>query len=819
MIVILLFSVPPCLRGDFIWAQSSMPFGAPKVPLSSTQGATTLGRAWVAVRQPADSDPAVRELVDKLNPAQREAATYLDGPLMIIAGAGTGKTRVITHRIAFLSREVGIPLNQILAVTFTNKAAKEMRERVCHLLGVPDSPGLAIGTFHSRCALILRREADAAGLDQNFAILDENDQRQAIKRVLKEMNISEKRARPQQVQTFINQAKMRLLTPQDCRAEFDEEDVPYADIYEQYQKVLTQAKSIDFEDLMMRTVVLFRDNEQARQRWANRYHYVMVDEYQDTNHAQFLLSKLLAQDHRQICIVGDEDQSIYSWRGAEISNLLDFEKAFPGTHIVKLEHNYRSTANILKAASTVIAHNTQRIGKELFTTDAEGELLSFIASRDQDEEARRIAQECTRLTMAEGVNPDQIAIFYRGHWLSRAVEDQMRQFRLPYRMVGGLRFYDRAEIKDLLSFLRLAVNPDDNLAFERVLNTPTRGIGPKAQSQIEIEAARLGVSWMRATHRLLQQEELKGTARRGAEAFINAIDAWCSLAEHADPVDVLDRILLDTNYRNDGIADPKSIEGESKLENIEEFRGLMATFRPTGEGPPLAEFLTAMALDATEEKDDGRPRINLLTIHNAKGLEYDYVFTIGLEKGVFPTSRAEDSMEAYAVEEERRLFYVAITRARKKLYLSYAYQRNRPDFWQSTQPSRFLLELPPSVFDSESLRYMKRLVPYGWGNNPERGGANANVDRELVYTPAEDATEAPGRAYSQYIRNMAAPRPAPPSGAKPKFTVGTRVLHRHLGSGVISEIGGRPGWERAVIDFDDGRSQEFVLKYAPITAE
>jgi len=744
---------------------------------------------------------------------------HLDGPLMIIAGAGTGKTRVITHRIAYLSREIGIPLNQILAVTFTNKAAREMRERVCHLLQVPDSPGLAIGTFHSRCALILRREAEAAGLDPNFAILDENDQRQAIRRVLKEMDLSEKRARPAQVQSFINQAKMRLLTPKDCREEFDEDEVPYPDIYERYQRVLDDSRSIDFEDLMMRTVMLFRDNPQARHRWSTRYRYVLVDEYQDTNHAQFLLSKLLAEEHRQICIVGDEDQSIYSWRGAEISNLLDFEKAFPGTRIVKLEHNYRSTGNILKAASTVIAHNTQRIGKELFTTGPEGPLITFLACRDQDEEARRIAQECTRLVMGEGIDPNEIAIFYRGHWLSRAVEDQMRQFRLPYRVVGGLRFYDRAEIKDLLSFLRLAINPDDSLAFERVLNTPTRGIGPKAQSQIEIEAATHRISWLKAAHQLAQRGEFKGTARRGVEDFIGAVDAWCALAQNGEPVDVLDRILLDTNYRNDGVGDPKSIEGEAKLENIDEFRGLLAGFRSSGDGPPLAEFLTAMALDSTEEKDDGRPRINLLTIHNAKGLEFQYVFTIGLEKGVFPTSRAEESLEAYAVEEERRLFYVAITRAREKLHLSYSYQRNRPDFWSATQPSRFLAELPPSVFDSESLRQLKRLLPYGWGNNTERGGSKPDGDRELVYTPVEEATEQPGRAYSQYLKSLSGQRPAPASTGKPKFAVGMRVTHRHLGSGVISEIGGRPGWERAVIDFDDGRSQEFVLKYAPITPE
>jgi DNA helicase-2/ATP-dependent DNA helicase PcrA len=766
------------------------------------------------------------DLINTLNPAQREAATYLDGPLMIIAGAGSGKTRVITYRIAYLAREIGIPLNQILAVTFTNKAAREMRERVCRLLEVPDSPGLAIGTFHARCAMILRREAEAAGLDPNFIILDEDDQRQAIKRVLKEMDISEKRARPAAVQTFINQAKMRLLTPDDCRHEFDEDEIPYPDIYERYQKILNGAKSIDFEDLLMKTVVLFRDNDEARLRWSYRYQYVLVDEYQDTNHAQFLLSRLLAQDHRQICIVGDEDQSIYSWRGAEISNLLDFEKAFPGTHLVKLEHNYRSTANILRAASTVIAHNTQRIGKELFTTGPEGELLTFWASRNQEEEGKRIATECARLIHGERVNPDDIAIFYRGHWLSRGVEDALRHYRIPYRMVGGVRFYDRAEIKDLLCFLRLAMNPDDSLAFERVLNRPTRGIGPKAQSQIEVAAAANNVPWITASRRLLDHGEIKGTARRGLSDFVDCIEQWHSLAQTADPLDVLDRILSDTNFREEGVGDPKSIEGESRLENIEELRGLLGSFTPTGEGPPLTEFLTSMALDATEEKDDTKPKVNLLTIHNAKGLEFDHVFCIGLEKGVFPTSRAEESFEAYAVEEERRLFYVAITRARKKLYLTYAYQRSRPDFWSMTQPSRFLNELPPEVLDSESIAALKRLLPYGWGSRVEKGGkapARQPVaptgERELVYVSDEEASGSePARgAFSQYVRDMGGNRPT--GNSKPRFTVGTRVKHRILGPGAIVEIGGRPGWERAVIEFDDGRSQEFVLKYAPITPE
>jgi DNA helicase-2/ATP-dependent DNA helicase PcrA len=757
----------------------------------------------------------VIDLVNSLNPAQREAVTHLGSPLMIIAGAGTGKTRVITYRLAYLSREVGIPLNQILAVTFTNKAAKEMRERVCHILGVPDSPGLAIGTFHSRCALMLRREAPHAGLDPNFIILDEDDQRQAVRRVLKDMDITEKRVKPAMVQNFINQAKMRLLTPEETKEEFDDQEIPYPDIYARYQKILSDSKSIDFEDLMMKTVLLFQDNENVRQRWSQRYQYVMIDEYQDTNHAQFKLSSLLAKDHRQICVVGDEDQSIYSWRGAEITNLLDFEKSFPGTHIVKLEHNYRSTGNILKAASTVIAHNTQRIGKTLFTLEPEGEQVSFYLNQDQTEEARRIALECVRLTQASGVSPNDIAIFYRGHWLSRSVEDAMHQYRLPYRIIGGVRFYDRAEIKDLLCFLRLSVNPDDSLAFERVMNRPARGIGAKAQGQIEDYARANDLSYLRAAEALLNQNELKGTGRKGFEGFVSMIDYWVALAGTAQPAEVLEKILADTKYVEEGLGDTTSIEADSKRENIEEFKAMLADFKPTGSDKPLSEFLTSMALDSSEQKDDGRPRINLLTIHNAKGLEFPYVFLVGMEKGVFPTSRAEESNEAYAIEEERRLFYVAITRARKKLTLSYCGSRNRPDMWGTMQPSLFLSELPVEAVDEGGAKALRKLLPYNWGRTEAQGGSR---DRELVYEPDESASP---RAFAA-SRNLLAAGEGNlrrRSSGQPEFTTGTRVVHRMMGPGIVTGTSGRPGWERVHIQFDDGRTSEFILKYAPITLE
>lgn len=749
------------------------------------------------------------DLLAHLNPAQRQAVEHLGSPLMIIAGAGTGKTRVITHRIAFLNRECGIPLNQIMAVTFTNKAAREMRERICRLLGVYDSPGLPIGTFHSRCAMILRREAAGAGLDQNFAILDENDQKQAIKKVMKELEISEKRARPGQVQSFINQAKMRLLTPQDCKEEMSEDEVPYAEIYDAYQKTLDKCKSVDFEDLIMKTVVLFQDEEEIRKRWAARYQYLLVDEYQDTNHGQFLLTQLLAKDHEQVCVVGDEDQSIYSWRGAEISNLLDFEKTFPGTTIVKLEQNYRSTGNVLKAASTLIAHNKQRIGKVLFTEIGDGEPLSFHSFPGQEAEADWIARQCLSMIHQEGVSADEIAIFYRGHWLSRSIEDGMRKYRIPYQVVGGMRFYDRGEIKDLLSYMRLAVNPEDDLAFERVVNRPTRGIGPKALSTITNKAAALGTSLYHAGHACLDEGLMKGKARAGLQHFLTSLEAWTALEEKGTADEILKNILKDTNYKDEGVGDVDSIEAASRLENIEEMEGMLEEFTPVGEHDALAEFLSTMALDATETRKDNEPKVSLLTIHNAKGLEFDYVFTIGLEKGVFPTSRAEESYEEFAIEEERRLFYVAITRAKKKLHLTYSMRRNRPDYWYNT-PSIFLSELTPDVYDKDSIAQLRKLLPYGWGSKHGIGGSRKeNIHYEMDEKPADPR----GIGRRRFAAASASTSP------KPKFKEGMRVVHKYMGAGVIEKIGGRAGWERAQVEFDDGRSQEFVLKYAPLTLE
>ncbi len=737
-------------------------------------------------------------ILDRLNPAQYEAVTHTGGPLMIVAGAGTGKTRVITHRIAFLHRECGIPLQRILAVTFTNKAAREMRTRVCLLLGMADQPFLPIGTFHSRCAMILRREAEAAGLHPAFSILDENDQRQAIKRVLKELDIPEKRVRPAQVQSLINLAKMKLLGPEDCEEEFDNEHIPFLQIYKAYEKLLAKSRALDFEDLLMRAVLLFQNNEPVRRKWADRYQYLLVDEYQDTNHAQFLLTQLLGRDHHHVCVVGDEDQSIYSWRGAEIDNLLSFERVFDGTRMVKLEQNYRSTGTILKAAGTVITHNTQRIGKELFTERGEGEPLRFLHSESSEDEAAAIAFECRELIDSRGVDPNEIAVFYRSHWLARTVEDAMRRLNVPYRIVGGVRFYDRKEVKDLLSFLRLAVYPDDDLAFERVVNRPVRGIGAKAQESIARTAAALGTSLFEGAREALKKELLKGRAAKGLERFLDMVSRWEHHAATHTAHDILEMVLADTNYLEEGIGDVDSIEAATREENIAELRGLLQDFstdEPTNE---TAAFLTSLALDAERTDDTDSSLVNLLTIHNAKGLEFDHVYIVGLEKGTFPTVRAEESFDISAVEEERRLFYVALTRARRQVTLCYSERRNRPQFFDLTAPSTFLRELPADAFAEEDRERLAAVIapggrragtgalpgrsPFSWRKGGGKGGTNRRVQ-----------------------------------GPMRGIGVGSRVEHRWMGPGVVTEMKGPRGKERVFVEFEDGRSQDFLLRWAPLT--
>lgn len=748
-------------------------------------------------------------LTAKLNPAQHEAVTHHGTPLLIVAGAGSGKTRVITHRIAWLVREVGIPESQILAVTFTNKAAREMRERVGHLLGRGDDPHLAIGTFHARCATILRREADAAGLDKNFTILDERDQAAAARKVLDAMGLDEKKVRPGQALHMITLAKMRLMTPEQCRddEEFSAARVPYAEIYAEYDKLLRRDKALDFEDLIFRTVLLLRDTPAVKQRLNARYRYLLVDEFQDTNHSQFELVKLLAGPDRNVSVVGDEDQAIYSWRGADVRNLLDFQQVYPDAKIVRLEQNYRSVANVLKAAGSVIANNTQRLGKTLWTELEAGEKLRALMGRDENEEGEKVATAIATLMHRHGVMPNEIAIFYRSHALSRALEDGLRRLRVPYRILGGQQFYDRAEVKDVLCYLRLAMNPDADLAFERVVNVPTRGIGQKSVGDLAVEAIKRNLSLFRTAQALVAGGTLKGKARTGLEAFTAMVTKWHDLAATTPVGKLLDIVLADTRYREEGVGDIQSIDGASRLENIKELESVVSEFALQTPDATVATFLESMSLEsAVREDKDGRPKVSLMTVHNAKGLEFEHVFVVGLEQGVFPNSRTFGNVDEY--EEERRLFYVALTRARRTLTLSRALRRMRAGFWDTTEPSNFLREIDESVLGDAERRALGIVetnlpLPGGYGASPTSYGNRAfgNQSAALGRLPGTRPMGSSG---------------SPNAAARNTLNIGDRVEHNVLGVGTVTEKGGRPGMEKVLVEFDDGRSQEFVLRFAPL---
>lgn len=740
----------------------------------------------------------IQRLIDDLNPAQKEAVTYLDGPLMIVAGAGSGKTRVITYRIAYLAREIGIPLGDILAVTFTNKAAREMRERVLRLLQRDDHHSLPIGTFHSRCAMILRSDSDAAGLDSKFQILDEKDQIHVVRQAMKRHGIEEKRVKPRQIHDFINVAKMRLQTPDETRAEMNDSRIPYPDLYATYEEILTKNKCIDIEDLIFKTVLLFRNHEAIRANWASRYQYLLVDEYQDTNHGQFLLTKMLAQDHGNIAVVGDEDQAIYSWRGADITNLLDFEKSFPKTRIVRLEQNYRSTGNILKAAGTVIRRNTQRLGKTLFTEAGEGDALEYRRCEDDRQEGLHVAADIERLLNEEGFAAREIAVFYRTHRLSRAVEDGLRMMRLPYRIIGGIRFYDRAEIKDVLSFLRLAVNPSDDIAFERVVNVPKRGVGDKALENIRVLANSRNLSLFEATWLAVKENVLTGKAKSGVFTFVYAVQEWNNVVNSVGVSEMLARVLEDTNYYAEMIGDESSIDGAARTENLQELDRVVAEFVAENPEAKTNEFLTTLALDNNVgEASEETNYVSLLSIHNAKGLEYRAVYLIGLDEGVFPNSRAISDISETGLEEERRLFYVAITRARERLCITRAARRQGfSGMFEATQPSRFLSEMPADVFSTGSVEQLRRDLGSTWVNASEGKSAQGSAGaKRLFLSQGASATRPTATTYER----------------------GMRVEHRYMGAGEIYNVSGRPGSQRIHIRFDTGREQSFVASHAPIT--
>jgi DNA helicase-2/ATP-dependent DNA helicase PcrA len=642
----------------------------------------------------------LHDLLTSLNSPQKEAVTSTEGPLLVLAGAGSGKTRVLTHRLAYLIKEKEVSPANILAITFTNKAANEMRARLVTLIGTLANE-VWVSTFHAACVRILRRDIKTLGYSSNYVIYDQGDQLTVIRHCLRELNIDEKKYPPRTVNTVISQAKNNLLEPEQydqIAANLFEKKI--AGIYRLYQQKLKEHNALDFDDLLGQTVRLLLKNPVLLAYYQRKFKYILVDEYQDTNHAQYALVNLLAQQHHNLCVVGDDDQSIYGWRGADIRNILAFENDYPEAKIIKLEQNYRSTGNILQAANEVIKHNQGRKAKRLWTQQAAGPPLVSYESEDGYTEARFVAGEILRLYQSGQFPYASFAILYRTHAQSRVFEEIFMREGLPYQIIGGLEFYERKEIKDIIAYLRFIYNPMDNLSLQRIINVPTRGIGGITWLKLESYAAERQLSIYGA---IQEASQIPGLASRSIKLlgqFMQIIDKFLHLLDKIPVTDLVQEILTETGYWQI-LQNENTPEAETRLENIKEFLSVTRDFDRESSLHGLGEFLTQVSLIADLDHYQGSEAVSLMTLHTAKGLEYPVIFLVGMEDGIFPSSRS--FMEPSKLEEERRLCYVGMTRAKQMLYLTHARTRMLYGNVVNNPPSRFLLEIPEEYF-SETIK-------------------------------------------------------------------------------------------------------------------
>ncbi|KXZ17834.1 ATP-dependent DNA helicase PcrA [Bacillus nakamurai] len=670
------------------------------------------------------------QLLSGLNPVQQEAVKTTDGPLLLMAGAGSGKTRVLTHRIAYLMAEKHVAPWNILAITFTNKAAREMKERVESILG-PGADDIWISTFHSMCVRILRRDIDRIGINRNFSILDTADQLSVIKGILKERNIDPKKFDPRSILGSISSAKNELIEPEEfAKTAGGYYDQVTSDVYTDYQKKLLKNQSLDFDDLIMTTIKLFDRVPEVLEFYQRKFQYIHVDEYQDTNRAQYLLVKQLAARLENICVVGDSDQSIYRWRGADIANILSFEKDYPSANVILLEQNYRSTKRILNAANEVIKNNSNRKPKNLWTENDEGIKLSYYRGDNEFGEGQFVAGKIHELYTSGKRKLSDIAILYRTNAQSRVIEETLLKSGLNYNIVGGTKFYDRKEIKDILAYLRLVSNPDDDISFTRIVNVPKRGVGATSLEKIASYAAMNGMSLFQA----IKQVDFIGVSAKAA----NALDSFGTMIEHLTNMqdylsitELTEEILDKTEYR-EMLKAEKSIEAQSRLENIDEFLSVTKNFEQKSEDKTLVSFLTDLALiadidqlDQKEEESGGKDAVTLMTLHAAKGLEFPVVFLMGLEEGVFPHSRS--LMEEAEMEEERRLAYVGITRAEEELYLTNAKMRTLFGRTNMNPESRFIGEIPEDLLENLNEKKTNPRTQPGRKMQPKRGPVSRPV--------------------------------------------------------------------------------------------
>ncbi|MCY7979672.1 DNA helicase PcrA [Bacillus inaquosorum] len=669
------------------------------------------------------------QLLSGLNPVQQEAVKTTDGPLLLMAGAGSGKTRVLTHRIAYLMAEKHVAPWNILAITFTNKAAREMKERVESILG-PGADDIWISTFHSMCVRILRRDIDRIGINRNFSILDTADQLSVIKGILKERNLDPKKFDPRSILGTISSAKNELTEPEEfSKVAGGYYDQVVSDVYVDYQKKLLKNQSLDFDDLIMTTIKLFDRVPEVLEFYQRKFQYIHVDEYQDTNRAQYMLVKQLAERFQNLCVVGDSDQSIYRWRGADIANILSFEKDYPNASVILLEQNYRSTKRILRAANEVIKNNSNRKPKNLWTENDEGIKISYYRGDNEFGEGQFVAGKIHQLHSTGKRKLSDIAILYRTNAQSRVIEETLLKAGLNYNIVGGTKFYDRKEIKDILAYLRLVSNPDDDISFTRIVNVPKRGVGATSLEKIASYAAMNGLSFFQA----IQQVDFIGVSAKAANAldsFRQMIENLTNMQDYLSITELTEEILDKTEYR-EMLKAEKSIEAQSRLENIDEFLSVTKNFEQKSEDKTLVAFLTDLALiadidqlDQKEEESGGKDAITLMTLHAAKGLEFPVVFLMGLEEGVFPHSRS--LMEEAEMEEERRLAYVGITRAEQELYLTNAKMRTLFGRTNMNPESRFIAEIPDDLLENLNEKKETR-APSARKIQPRRGPVSRPV--------------------------------------------------------------------------------------------
>jgi DNA helicase-2/ATP-dependent DNA helicase PcrA len=728
-----------------------------------------------------------------LNPHQRAAVEHPAGPLLVLAGAGSGKTRVLTARLAHLIDAMGVPAHAVFATTFTNRAAREMRHRVASLLGREPS-GLWIGTFHSLSARLLRRDAPLLGFTPQFTIYDEDDRLALIKRLLEQAGYAPKAFPPRLVQNLISAAKNRLVTPEELAGSAtDKLERVAADTYVALDRALRAANAMDFDDLLLHPLTVFREHPDRLGFYQRRFQAVLVDEFQDTNRAQYLLVRALAGGHGNICAVGDDDQSIYSWRGADVRNMLDFQRDFPTATLVRLEQNYRSTQTILDAANALIAENTQRLGKTLFTARTGGAPILLVATADERDEAEWIVREFRSRMAEEHYAPQDCAVLYRTNAQSRALEEALRRGGVPYQIVGAISFYARREVRDLVAYLRLVVNPADDEAFLRAVQVPRRGLGLSSLAALQAVAAQWGRSLLATAEIADRVPELRPQAKRSLVEFA-ALLAELRTATSAAPAQVLERIIEAVQYEQ--FLESEGPEGLERVENVRELLAAAAEWSEELDaddpGTPLERFLATAALTTSAEQAGGDPDgVTLMTVHTAKGLEWPVVVVAGLEDGLFPLSRALETPEG--AEEERRLAYVAVTRARDRLCLTWARARRRGGQLMPGMSSRFLDAIPPGV--SEERRSSSAFTG-GWrdggrGGRPVRdGGARIAATVAATFAVEEESQDTP------------------------RYVKGERVRHRHFGSGTIRALAGRGRDLKVEVAFDDAEVGTKVLLVA-----